>query len=65
MAVATWETTKSNTEWTMIELDIDYKEGVTSKPTHLVMTFTCSGYGDYYTGSTSSWMKVDDVEFVY
>ena len=65
MAVATWETTESNTEWTMIELDIDYKEGVTSKPTHLVMTFTCSGYGDYYTGSTNSWMMVDDVEFVY
>lgn len=65
MAVATWETTESNTEWTLIELDINYKEGVTSKPTHLVMTFTCSGYGDYYTGSTSSWMKVDDVEFVY
>ena len=65
MAVATWETTESNTEWTLIELDIDYKEGVTSKPTHLVMTFTCSGYGDYYTGSTNSWMMVDDVEFVY
>ena len=65
IAKAVWETTESNTEWTLIELDIDYKEGVTSKPTHLVMTFTCSGYGDYYTGSTNSWMKVDDVEFVY
>ena len=65
IAKAVWETTESNTEWTLIELNIEYKEGVTSKPTHLVMTFTCSGYGDYYTGSTNSWMKVDDVEFVY
>ena len=65
MAKAYWESTASNSEWTLIELPIEYKEGVTTKPTQLVMTFTCSGYGDYFTGSTNSWMKVDDVEFVY
>ena len=65
LATATWQSSESHAEWTMMELDIEYKEGMTTKPTQLVMTFTCSGYGDYFTGSTNSWMKVDDVEFVY
>lgn len=65
VAVATWETTASNSSWTQITMDFDYKEGVTTAPTHLVLTFTCSGYGDYFTGSTDSYMYVDDVEFVY
>ena len=65
LATATWQSSESHAEWTMMELDIEYKEGMTTKPTQLVMTFTCSGYGDYFTGSTNSWMMVDDVEFVY
>ena len=48
-----------------MELPIEYKEGATTKPTLLVLTFSCSGYGDYFTGSTDSYMYIDDVEFVY
>ena len=31
----------------------------------LLLTLTCSGYGDYFTGSTDSYMYVDDIELVY
>jgi hypothetical protein len=36
-----------------------------SETTHLLLTFTCSGYGDYFTGSSESWMYVDDIELLY
>ena len=65
IAYAYWDSKESRSEWTQIELPIDYKPGETTKPTTLVLTFTCSGYGDYFTGSTNSYMYVDDVEFVY
>ena len=65
LAAGNWETQDSHSEWTLIEIEIDYKEGVTTKPTYLILTFSCSGYGDYFTGSTDSYMYVDDVEFVY
>ncbi|MBQ8853698.1 MAG: DUF4493 domain-containing protein [Alistipes sp.] len=65
LAKAYWESTEDHNEWTLMELPIEYKEGVTAKPTLLIITFSCSGYGDYFTGSTDSYMYVDDVEFVY
>ncbi len=65
LAKASWESHQSTSEWTLMELPIEYKDGVTTKPTYLVLTFSCSGYGDYFTGSTDSYMYVDDVEFVY
>lgn len=65
LASAVWESTESHSEWTLIEIPFEYRENLTTKPTTLVLTFTCSGYGDYFTGSTNSWMYVDDVEFVY
>lgn len=65
LAAAYYESTESHSEWTQIEIPIEYREGETTKPTQLVLTFTCSGYGDYFTGSTDSYMYVDDVEFVY
>jgi hypothetical protein len=64
-AMAYWESTEDHSDWTLMELPIEYKEGITTKPTLLVLTFSCSGYGDYFTGSTDSYMYVDDVEFVY
>ncbi|MBP3643730.1 MAG: DUF4493 domain-containing protein [Alistipes sp.] len=65
LASGYWESTESHSDWTLMEIPIEYKEGVTTKPTYLVLTFSCSGYGDYFTGSTDSYMYVDDVEFVY
>ena len=35
------------------------------KPSHMILTFTCSGYGDFFDGSTESYMYIDDIELVY
>ncbi len=59
-----YESTTSVSEWTEITIPIEYKDNNT-KPNFLVFTFSCSGYGDYFTGSTDSYMYVDDIEFVY
>lgn len=64
VALSNYESRTSIPEWTLLELPIEYKDENT-KPNFLVLTLTCSGYGDYFAGSTSSWMYVDDVEFVY
>ena len=63
---AYFETTTSQTEWRQVEIPfIFYGSDPNQVPTHLILTFTCSGYGDFFDGSTSSWMYVDDIEFVY
>ena len=51
-------------EWHTITIPIEYVNPA-AKPTHLVLTFTCSGYGDYFTGSSESWMFIDDIELLY
>lgn len=58
-----FETTESCETWTEKTLNIEYRSD--EKPNYLVIVFTCSAYGDYFTGSTQSWMYVDDVELVY
>ncbi len=64
VAYGIYNSTESHGEWTKITIDITFKDEHTV-PNFLVLTFTCSTYGDYFTGSTSSWMLIDDVEFVY
>ena len=34
-------------------------------PQKIVVSFTPSGYGDYFCGSTQSWMYVDDIKLNY
>lgn len=58
-----FETRESCETWTEKRLDITYYSD--ERPNFLVVVFTCSAYGDYFTGSTDSWMYVDDVELVY
>ena len=56
--------TQSTDGWWEFTLPLEYKS--TSRiPTHLVVVFTGSRFGDYFTGSTQSRMVVDDVELVY
>lgn len=64
IAYAVLESTESVPDWMEKTLTLTYKDNET-KPNYLVVTFTCSGYGDYFTGSTDSWMYVDDVELTY
>ncbi len=56
----------SRTEWAEETINITYREDMKNvKPKKLVISFTPSGYGDYFCGSTDSWMYVDDVRFNY
>lgn len=64
VAYGIYKSTESHAEWTKMTIDLNYKDN-TTKPNMLVLTFTCSAYGDYFTGSTDSWMYVDDIELVY
>ena len=58
--------TDSRTEWKEETINITYLEGMKDvKPKKLVVSFTPSGYGDYFCGSTGSWMYVDDVRLNY
>ena len=58
--------TDSRAEWTEETINITYVEGMESvKPKKLVVSFTPSGYGDYFCGSTNSWMYVDDIVLNY
>lgn len=50
--------------WTEVTIPLDYRS--TSRiPTHILVTFAASRYGDYFTGSSSSVLWVDDFELVY
>lgn len=51
-------------EWHTMTLPIEYSNPEVV-PSQLLLTFTCSGYGDYFTGSDASWMYVDDIELLY
>ena len=59
-------TTESQTEWKQVEIPFSfYGTDPNQVPTHLILTFTCSGYGDFFDGSTDSWLYIDDIELVY
>ena len=56
----------SRAEWTEETININYVESMkNTKPKKIVISFTPSGYGDYFCGSTSSWMYVDDIVLNY
>lgn len=51
-------------DWTQVTIPIEYV-ATDIRPTHIVIVFSSSRYGDYFTGSTDSVMFVDDVELLY
>lgn len=63
---AYFESTQSQNDWKQFEIPFTfYGKDPNQVPTHIILTFTCSGYGDFFDGSTDSWMYVDDIELVY
>lgn len=63
---AYFETTESQAEWRELTIPFTfYGDDPNQVPTHIILTFTCSGYGDFFDGSTNSWLYVDDIELVY
>ena len=58
--------TDSNADWVQKTITLNYVDGWETKtPKMVVVSFTPSGYGDYFCGSTDSQMYVDDVQFNY
>ncbi len=49
-----------------VDIPLEYNERANkAKPTHLVIVCSASKYGDYFSGSASSVMYVDDFELIY
>ena len=58
------ESVSTNNQWKEFFIDLKYRN-LTTKPTHIIIVCSASKYGDYFTGSTSSVMYVDDLELIY
>ncbi len=55
---------KATGGWIKVEIPIEYNT-VSRKPTHIIVSCASSMLGDYFTGSTSSKLWIDDVRLVY
>lgn len=66
VASGVWENTASVDRWTVVTVDLTYNEEYADeKPSYLLLTASASKWGDYFSGSTQSFLFLDDVEFVY
>lgn len=54
----------ASSNWKKFTIDLTYKNLVL-KPTHIIIVISSSKYGDYFTGSTSSLLYLDDLELIY
>lgn len=50
--------------WVEVEIPLDYRT-VSRRPTHIIVSFASSKLGDYFTGSSSSRLWVDDFRLEY
>lgn len=50
--------------WILYEIPLIYRN-LNATPTHIVVSFAASQYGDYFSGSSSSKLWIDQVELVY
>ena len=53
-----------SSQWKQFTINLTYKDLV-RKPTHAIIVFTSSKYGDYFTGSPQSLLYLDDLQLVY
>ncbi|MCQ2167349.1 MAG: PCMD domain-containing protein [Bacteroidales bacterium] len=64
IAYGAFTSDKTIAEWTRVEIPLDYVS--TSRvPTHIIVSCAASMLGDYFTGSSSSVLWVDDVRLEY
>ena len=54
----------STNAWKQVTIPLDYHT-TTKYPTHIIISFAASKYGDYFTGCDSSKLWVDNVELIY
>ena len=50
--------------YTQFRIDLEYRDQ-TTKPTYILIVASASKYGDYFTGSTSSVLLLDELELVF
>ena len=65
VAKAVWENTTSQSEWTKVEVPLEYTEYADEMPVYILITASASKYGDYFAGSDKSVMYIDEVTFEY
>lgn len=53
-----------NSGWKQFNINLVYRS-LTRKPTHIIVVFSSSKYGDYFTGGEHSALYLDDLELVY
>lgn len=53
-----------SSEWKQFTIDLTYRNLV-EKPTHIIIVFSSSKYGDYFTGGNGSTLYLDDLELIY
>lgn len=58
------KTSTDTGRWIEYTIPLVYRN-LTTTPTHIVVSCAASQYGDYFTGSTSSRLKIDAVELIY
>lgn len=51
-------------DYTQFRIDLEYRDQ-TTKPTYILIVASASKYGDYFTGSTSSVLLLDELELVF
>ena len=54
----------TNGQWKRVNIPLVYND-LNRKPTHLLIVFSASKYGDYFHGGTGSTLYLDDFELVY
>lgn len=59
------EAGSTNNEWKEFTVTLKYKDITPLTEYYLIIVCSSSKYGDYFTGSTSSVMYIDDLELVY
>ena len=61
---AAYTSPESMSEYKPFTIDLVYRD-LTTKPTYVLIVCSSSKYGDYFTGSTSSVLLIDEFELVY
>ena len=59
------EAGSTNNKWKEFTITLKYKDITPKDEYYLIIVCSSSKYGDYFTGSTSSVMYIDDLELVY
>jgi hypothetical protein len=54
----------SKGQWKEVNIPLVYRN-LTTKPTHLLVVFSSSKYGDYFHGGEGSTLYIDDFSFEY